>query len=110
MHTAMLAAATATSSPTASLIGYIAQFGVVGLLLLDVGITRKVFVPRWTLDNERAERERERTDKDQRIADLLTSNNKLTDLAEQQVIPALTRATEVNKDYLSLLQARQRHD
>lgn len=105
---AILLLADASGGSPADLVGYFLNFGVVGLILLDVTVTRRVFVPRWTLDREKEERERERGEKDATIAEQKTTVARLTDLAEQQVIPALTRATEVNKDYLQLLQERHR--
>lgn len=97
-----------TGNDTLDIVGYILQFGVVGLVLLDVGVFRKVFTFTWILDREEKERERERGEKDARIAEQQATIARLTDLAENQVIPALTRATEVNKDYLQLLQERHR--
>lgn len=85
------------SGNSLDLVGYILQYGLIGLILLDVAVFRKVFTFMWILK-----------ERDARIEEQKATINRLTDLAENQVIPALTRATEVNKDYLQLLQERRR--
>lgn len=84
------------SGGTLDLVGYVLQFGLLGLIFLDVAVFRKVFTLAWILK-----------ERDKRIEEQNATIERLTDLAENQVIPALTRATEVNKDYLQLLQGRQ---
>lgn len=109
---AMFAAAATSSSPATDLVGYFLQFGIIGLLLLDVGVTRKVFVPRWTFDNERAERDRERTEHQATIERQAAIITKMTDNQMTEVVPALTRATDVARQYVETLQAQaaKRHE
>lgn len=108
----MILATVDTGSQTLDFIAYIAQWGLIGLLLLDVGVTRKVFVPKWTLDREQAERERERADHVAQIAELKAQVTRMTDLTEGQVIPALTRTADLAKEYVQSLQqsSQRRHD
>ena len=104
----MTLATGSSGSPTLDIVGYVVQYGLPGLIFLDIAIFHRVFTLQFYLANEQKERERERVEKDALIAEQKATISRLTDLAEQQVIPALTRATEVNKDYLTLLQERRR--
>lgn len=85
------------------------QFGVVGLLVV-LFMTRKGIVPEWTLRTEekRAAAERaalieaatnERTELAQRLADKEAQVERLQGIFEEQVLPALWRATEMNRAY-----------
>lgn len=102
----MTLAAGSTGNSTLDLVGAILQFGLPGLIFLDVAVTRKVFTLQLFLTNEQKERERERAAFEATVTEQKATILRLTNLAEDQVIPALTRATEVNRDYLQMLQAK----
>lgn len=108
MHTALLAATVTDSS--GSLVGTILQYGLLGLLLLDVGLTHRIFVPAWVLAKEQAERDRERTTMQTTIDRQAAIITQLTDNFMKEVVPALTRSTDVAKEYVDQLQERQRRD
>lgn len=118
----------ALSAPSGDSILQFLQFGVVGLLVVLLA-TRKGFVPEWSLRNEEiraaeertrlidaanAERARlieaaasERAELTQRLADKETQVNRLQALFEEQMLPALWRATDVNTRYLEELEEQR---
>lgn len=108
MIDAILAASPSGTAPT-DIASYVLYYGPVGLLLFDVCVTRRLFVPRWTLDREEKERERDRVDMQARIDAQSQIIGELTDHFVKDVVPALTLATEVNRQYVNQLQA-DRHD
>lgn len=109
-HLAMLAAAATSGTPAADIIGYLISFGPLGLLLIDLGITRKVFTFTWILNREEAERERERAEHQATIDRQAAIITQLTDNFMTEVVPALTRATDVARQYVETLQDRHRRD
>lgn len=95
-HTAMLLAA-ASQTTTGDLIGTIFQYGLLGAAFLDVSLFHKVLVPRWVLD-----------DKQRRIDQLEAALDTMTGNFMTEVMPALTNATSISREYVEVLQERNR--
>lgn len=81
----------------------ILQFGLLGLIFVCI-LLRKYLVPEWVLkefqENSRA-REAEQT---ARLNETREQLDRLQDVFQDQMIPALTRATEINARYTEELQ------
>lgn len=83
--------------------GQILQFGLLGIGFLCV-VFRKFVVPEWSL---KLEEERARAEKEElarRLAETKEQLEKLQDVFQDRMIPALTRATEINARYNEELQ------
>lgn len=94
---------TPTSLDPAELVQYLLQYGPLGIVLICI-LFRKGLVPEWTLrQTEEAGRQREE-DLANRLGETQEQLEKLQDVFQDQMIPALTRATEVNARYTEELQ------
>jgi hypothetical protein len=110
-HTVYALITTATTTPTAPapfsiselLQEQVLQFGLLGIVFLCL-IFRKFVVPEWTL---KAAEERATSEKDdlmRRYTETREQLDKLQDVFQDQMIPALTKATEINARYTEELQ------
>lgn len=79
------------------------QYGLLGLVVLCI-LFRKYLVPEWTLKAVEERAASERSDLERRLAASEEQLNKLQDVFQEQMIPALTRATEINARYNEELQ------
>ena len=82
------------------------QFGLLGLIFLCV-ILRKFLVPEWTLRQTEERMTAEKEDLAERLAETRQQLDRLQDVFQGQMIPALTRATEINARYNEELQRRR---
>ena len=105
-HAAMLAAATTEAFPN-SLISTLLSYGLLGLIFLDLCLTRRLVVPSWSLKREQEERARERAEHQATIDRQAAIITKMTDNQMTEVVPALTRATDVARIYVAVLEAQQ---
>lgn len=104
---AVMASAQGPSAPTsldpAEMLSSFLQYGPLGIVLICL-LFRKYLVPEWTL---KAAEERARLEKDdlaKRLSEAQEQLDRLQDVFQDQLIPALTRATEVNARYNDELQ------
>lgn len=102
-----LVAAASSSGPQFPDITQVLQFGLLGLIFLCL-VFRKFIVPEWTLRQAEERLKAERDDLAQRLAETREQLDKLQDVFQDQMIPALTRATEINAKYTDEMQ-RQRY-
>jgi hypothetical protein len=102
-----LVAAVAASSPTSAATSFsitqVLQFGILGLIFLCV-VFRKYVVPEWTLKAAEERSAAEKAELTARLAETREQLNSLQSVFQDQMIPALTRATEVNARYTDELQ------
>ncbi len=99
-------AATATSGASAALpfdITQILQFGLLGLIFLCI-VFQKFLVPEWVLRRADADHEKDRAELERRLAETKEQLDRLQDVFQDRMIPALTRATEINARYNEELQ------
>lgn len=106
-----MAAATNTPSPapTASPpfdITEVLQYGLLGLIFLCI-IFRKFIVPEWTLKQAEDRHALEKQELAERLNQTREQLDRLQDVFQDQMIPALTKANEVNARYLDELQQRR---
>lgn len=102
MHIVLLAATPASTAVPFD-ITQILQFGLLGLIFLCL-VFRKFIVPEWTLKAAEDRTEKEKADLQTRLAETREQLDKLQAVFEDQMIPALTRATEINARYTDELQ------
>lgn len=110
MYHATLVTATATAVNVGGdwgLVIQIAQFGVIGVILVCL-LTRKFVVPEWVLKRADEEHAKELAAKDADLRELKESNSALRTLTEQQIIPALVRANQLSADYAQDLASERR--
>jgi hypothetical protein len=101
---AFTAAKTATASTAVPFdITQILQFGLLGLIFLCV-LFRKFLVPEWVLKQQEVAAEKERVDLEKRLTETREQLDKLQDVFQDQMIPALTKATEINARYTEEMQ------
>lgn len=81
----------------------ILQFGLLGIFFLCM-VFRKFAVPEWTLKNAEERAAAEKEELLRRLAETREQLDKLQDVFQDQMIPALTRATEINARYTDELQ------
>lgn len=101
-----LAQVTATTQPSPALpfdITQILQFGLLGLIFLCL-VFRKFIVPEWTLKATEERSDIEKAELARRLTETQEQLDKLQDVFQDQMIPALTRATEINARYNEELQ------
>lgn len=86
---------------------YIAQFGLVGLILIDVLATRKYLVPRWALEDTIRAKDAVIAEKDKMISekseDIRTLKDDLSELhamTRDEVLPALVTSNQVAAGYI----------
>ncbi len=82
------------------------QFGLLGLIFLCL-VFRKFIVPEWTLKQSEDRAEAEKADLERRLTETREQLDKLQDVFQDQMIPALPRATEINARYNEGLQRRR---
>ncbi len=101
------------AAPTGSLpfdITQVLQFGLLGLIFLCL-VFRKFIVPEWTLKAREEQAKAEKDDLQQRLNDARDQLDQLQTYFRDQLIPTLTRATEINARYTDeLAKARYRQD
>lgn len=99
------AAGSAGSSGGASSVDItqVLQFGLLGLIFVCV-LFRKYLVPEWTLRQAEDRSKAEKDDLTARLIETREQLDKLQDVFQDQMIPALTRATEINARYTEELQ------
>lgn len=101
---ALWAADPSSSSPSASLdITQVLQFGLLGLIFLCL-VFRKFIVPEWTLKAAEERSDREKAELLARLNETREQLEKLQAVFQNQMIPALTKATEINGRYTDELQ------
>ncbi len=95
----------ATTAPTTLPfdITQVLQFGLLGLIFLCL-VFRKFIVPEWTLKQTEDRLVSEKEDLTRRLAETRDQLNKLQDVFQDQMIPALTKATEINARYTDEMQ------
>lgn len=116
------------ASGTINLILQFAQYGVIGLLLIDLVGTHKFIIPRWVSDSdakkalELVTRTEEQSRaviavKDQQLIDLRhdldelkVAQAELQRQMQERYIPALVQVTDIAKDYLEELRHRKDSD
>lgn len=110
IYQAVLMAADGVSPSVPFDMTQILQFGLLGLIFLCL-VFRKFIVPEWTL---KAAEERSTAEKDElmrRLVETREQLDRLQSVFQDQMIPALTRATEINSRYTDELQkARYRKE
>lgn len=84
-------------------IGQLLQYGLLGLIFLCL-VFRKFIVPEWTLKNTEDRMNSEKDELAKRLTETREQLDKLQDVFQDQMIPALTRATEINARYTDELQ------
>lgn len=94
-----------TSLPTID-IGTVLQYGLLGLVFLCI-IFRKYLVPEWVLKQAEERHAAEKQELAERLNQTREQLDRLQDVFQDQMIPVLTRATEVNARYLEELQQRR---
>ncbi len=100
----LLVAQSAASPPTLPFdLTSILQFGLLGLIFLCL-VFRKFIVPEWTLKNAEEHDIAEKEELRRRLNETQDQLDKLQHVFQDQMIPALTRATEINARYTDELQ------
>ncbi len=79
------------------------QFGFVGVVLLCM-VFRKYIIPEWTLKDQEARSQAEKAELSKRLDETREQLEKLQSVFQEQMIPALTRSTEINTKYTDELQ------
>lgn len=79
------------------------QFGLLGLIFLCL-VFRRFIVPEWTLKAQEERTQAEKEDLAKRLEETREQLEKLQSVFQDQMIPALTRATEINARYTDELQ------
>lgn len=109
LYSAVIAATSgnnaSTSLPSID-IGTVLQYGLLGLVFLCI-IFRKYLVPEWTLKQAEERHAAEKQELAERLNQTREQLDRLQDVFQDQMIPVLTRATEVNARYLEELQQRR---
>jgi hypothetical protein len=98
--------AAATTPPSGGVpfdITQVLQFGLLGLIFLCL-VFRKFIVPEWTLKQAEERAQKEKDDLAMRLSETREQLDKLQAVFQDQMIPALTRATEINARYTDELQ------
>jgi hypothetical protein len=80
-------------------IAQLLQYGLLGLIFLCI-LFRKFLVPEWTLKQAEERNQKEVDDLQARLTETRQQLEKLQDVFQDQMIPVLTRATEVNARYI----------
>lgn len=78
------------------------NLGLIGVLFL-MFIARKGIVPEWVLKQEEDRHVKEMEAKDADIAEMKRLLAESTQVYNDQVVPALTRSVDVNRQYVELL-------
>ncbi len=109
VHAALAPAGAAQNTNLPFDITTLLQYGLLGLIFLCL-VFRKFIVPEWVLKDAEARAAKEKEDLERRLSETRDQLNKLQNVFQEQMIPTLTRATEVNAKYNEELQrARLRH-
>jgi hypothetical protein len=99
----LVAAAPSTGTAVPFDITSILQFGLLGLIFLCI-VFRKFVVPEWTLKSAEERAEKEKADLEARLKETREQLERLQLVFQEQMIPGLTRATEINARYTEELQ------
>jgi hypothetical protein len=97
------AAAPAATATVPFDITQVLQFGLLGLIFLCL-VFRKFIVPEWTLKAAEEHATAEKDELIRRLGETREQLDKLQDVFQDQMIPALTKATEINARYTDELQ------
>ena len=81
----------------------ILQFGLLGLIFLCL-VFRKFIVPEWTLKAAEDRAEKEKVEIQTRLNETREQLAKLQTVFQEQMIPTLTKASEINARYTEELQ------
>jgi hypothetical protein len=104
MYGLFAAATTDTPATTQGFdIQIVLQYGLLGLIFLCL-VFRKFIVPEWVLKSTEDRHEKEKAELADRLNHTREQLDKLQDVFQDQMIPALTRATEVNARYIEEMQ------
>lgn len=79
------------------------QFGLLGLVFICL-VFRKFLVPEWVLKATEERAEKDKAELQTRLSETREQLDRLQTVFEDQMIPTLTRATEVNARYTDELQ------
>ncbi len=99
----LVGAVTATPEAMPFDITQVLQFGLLGLIFLCL-VFRKFIVPEWTLKAQEERSDAEKAEITKRLDETREQLDKLQSVFQDQMIPALTRATEINARYTDELQ------
>lgn len=113
-HVILMATTAVTTAPSSSSTGggvaampfditQVLQFGILGLIFLCI-VFRKFLVPEWTLKQAEDRANKEKEELAERLNETREQLDRLQDVFQTQMIPALTRATEINARYNEELQ------
>jgi cell division protein FtsB len=100
---ASAAAGGGTSASSPFDITQVLQFGLLGLIFLAM-LFRKFVVPEWTLKQAEEQAKAEKAELTARLTETREQLEKLQTVFQDQMIPSLTRATEINARYTDELQ------
>jgi uncharacterized protein YpmS len=114
MHLLAALAAAGESAKSASggldiqglLQSYATQFGVIVLILACL-LIRKFVVPEWVFKRDEEQHAKEISTRDERIAQLESQVQRLQDLIASEMMPALTKATEINAKFVEEMAHRR---
>lgn len=98
----------ATSSPGTDVIGLFAQYGLVGAIVIDALLTRKLLIPRGTYDEALKQRDQRISERDAIIVELKLALTKLQESTREEILPALIKANELQGRYIKILTDEQR--
>lgn len=79
------------------------QFGLLGLIFLCL-VFRRYIVPEWVLKSTEDRANAEKEELTRRLNEAREQLQKMQDVFQDQMIPALTNATQVNAKYLDEMQ------
>lgn len=98
---------TAATNPTTAALPFditqVLQFGLLGLIFLCL-VFRKFIVPEWTLKAQEQRLDSEKAELVQRLNETREQLERLQNVFQDQMIPALTQATAINARYTDELQ------
>lgn len=95
----LLSGATQASSPALPFdVTSVLQFGLLGLIFLCL-VFRKFIVPEWVLKQTEDRAAAEKEDLTKRLNEAREQLEKLQDVFQDQMIPTLTRAVDINAKY-----------
>lgn len=79
------------------------QFGLLGLVFLCL-VFRKFIVPEWTLRQAEERHQQEKQELGERLLETREQLDKLQDVFQDQMIPSLIKANEINARYTDEMQ------
>jgi hypothetical protein len=93
-----IAAGALTTAPKSLDVVSLLQFGFVGFVLVCI-LARKFLVPEWVYREAQERNAKDLADERERNEKLTGQLERLQNVFQDQMIPALTRSTEVNATY-----------